>query len=162
MYCFTAPQILLMNYQCSFSIACLQSACLHAHKYPTVSSWERMVLSIIAHNFLEDLSRFQMFMLHSPSMNSFGTTLSHQSLLRTHTQNACVVHGGINRVRLWAFRLSAEWLVFGRVSLTTKKWLVEKHYYATVRKNCNEGTQWQQHDCSFAKEQQYGPTLALQ
>lgn len=35
-----------MNYQCPFSIACLQSVCLHADEYSTVSSRERMVLSI--------------------------------------------------------------------------------------------------------------------
>lgn len=101
-----------MNYQCPFSIACLQSVCLHADHCLIPGTHGSLHQ---AHNFLKDPRGIQRFMLHSPSTNSFRTSLSHQYLLRTHIQNICVVHGGINRIRLWAFRPSAEWLDFSEV-----------------------------------------------
>lgn len=58
-------------------------------------------LSIIAHIFfiffLKTCERVRsLFLLHSLSLNSLRTVLSHQSLLRIRIQNLCVVRGGIN------------------------------------------------------------------
>lgn len=53
----------------------------------------------------------QSFSRHSPSRNSFGTTLSHQSLLRTHIQNLHLVRAGINSgTASHAQSLRREWL----------------------------------------------------
>lgn len=46
--------------------------------------------------FWKDLRDTKKFFLHSPSRNSFRTTLSHQPLLCTHIINIPVVRGGIN------------------------------------------------------------------
>lgn len=60
----------------------------------TVSSWGCMLLSVMAHNLF--FKRHAGHLKVSPSLNSFRTPLSNQSLLLTHIQNLCVVHGGIN------------------------------------------------------------------
>lgn len=53
----------------------------------------------------------QSFSRHSPSRNSFGTTLSHQSLLCTHIQNLHLVRAGINSgTASHAQSLRREWL----------------------------------------------------
>lgn len=46
--------------------------------------------------FLRPVGVFKSFSLHSLSLNSFRTMLSHHSLLCNRIQNPCVVRGGIN------------------------------------------------------------------
>lgn len=63
----------------------------------TVSSWGRVFLSIIAHKFvfvffLKDLRDIRKFSLHSPSLNTSWTALSHQSQLCTHLGGS--INGG--------------------------------------------------------------------
>lgn len=48
------------------------------------------------HILKKTFSTLESFSLPSPSLNSFKTALSHQSLLYTCIQNLCVVHGDIN------------------------------------------------------------------
>lgn len=71
--------------------------------------------------FLRPAGDFKSFSLHSLSLNSFRTTLSHHSLLCNRIQNPCVVRGGINTGTL---------LMHSR----KKKESLEEHYDTKVGK----------------------------